>query len=335
MKLAVGFILYEEATARYLADFLPSLETALGFLSPEDYEVFAFDNSVAGNDANRRALGEISGGLSPSGLLRRPIRYEAAGVNLGFSRAYNILIRRAAASRAKYFLIINPDTLLEPDSIAHLVSALDKDGAAASAAPKILRWNRAAGEKTAVVDSLGLVLGTALRFTDLGQGEEDSSDLETGRIIGPSGAAGLYRMSALEKVAYTTERENERVYFDERFFMYKEDCDLAYRLFLAGFRSVSVIGSVIFHDRTAASSGPGFKAILRDRKNKSRQVRAWSFRNQHLIYLKYWPKQNFVNRVAILVRLAFFLIFSLTLEQFLLKEYWFLWRASRGLTNIK
>ncbi len=324
MKLAVGFITYNEATARYLSDFLPSLEAAVNFLDPDDYRIYVFDNSDKADLANSRILSRYQN-----------IEYFCQGRNLGFARAYNVLIREAISDRAEYFLVINPDTIMEPETIKRLIDALDKDGSLGSAAPKILRWDFSGHQKTATIDSLGLVLRSGLKFIDFRQGEKDEGREGSFEILGPSGAAGLFRLQALEKVAEKPDDSQDVQYFDERFFMYKEDCDLAYRLFLAGYGSRLIPEAIVYHDRTASVSGQGIKDFWRDRQSKSRQVRAWSFRNQHLIFLKYWKKQNFVNKIIITLKTVFLFIFSLILEQFLLKEYLYLLKISRGLTNIK
>jgi len=79
MKLAVGFLTYNDENAKYLADFLPSLEAALGFLAVDDYQVYAFDNSQPGNQANRLALEAWNQGSSQSHLWpRRPLEYLTA-----------------------------------------------------------------------------------------------------------------------------------------------------------------------------------------------------------------------------------------------------------------
>jgi len=332
MKLAVGFITYNETTAKYLGDFLPSLKTALEFLTPNDYRIYAFDNSDRMDLTNNRILSR-----------HQEIEYFCLGYNLGFARAYNVLIREAIKDGADYFLVINPDTILEPEAINRLVAALDNDNHLGSVVPKILRWDFIRHQKTDIIDSLGLILKPGLKFLDLGQGakdiiknkEEDKKEDRAFKILGPSGAAGLFRLSALEKVAPTRSQEKYFQYFDERFFMYKEDCDLAYRLFLAGYGSQSVPEAIIYHDRTAAVSGGGIKNFWRDRQSKSRKIKAWSFRNQHLIFLKHWKKQNIVNKIIICFKILFSLIFSLILEQFLLKEYITAFRLNRGLTNIK
>ncbi len=323
MKLAVGFLTYNEATAKYLGDFLPSLEKALDFLPSDDYRIFVFDNSDKGDLANIRILKQ-----------HEDIAYFCHGYNLGFSRAYNHLIREAIKNKAEYFLVINPDTLIEPEAIRRLAAALDGDGSLGSAAPKLLRWDFVGRKKTDLVDSLGLVLKPGLRFGDLKQGIKDDGGNAVYPILGPSGAAGLFRLSALEKTA-ESRREGGSQYYDERFFMYKEDCDLAYRLFLAGYVSKLIPEAVIYHDRTAAVSGQGMKGFWRDRQSKSRKIRAWSFRNQHLIFLKHWKKQNLVNKIIICLEISIRFIFSLILEQFLLKEWLLAVKLYWGLTNTK
>lgn len=224
---------------------------------------------------------------------------------------------------------------MKPEAIRRLMGALDNNGSLGSVAPKILRWDFFGHKKTKTIDSLGLVLKSGLKFIDFRQGMEDDGKEKGFEILGPSGAAGLFRLQALERIAEKHDDNQDAQYFDERFFMYKEDCDLAYRLFLAGFGSRLVPEAIVYHDRTAAISGQGIKDFWRDRQSKSRQVRAWSFRNQHLIFLKYWKKQNFVNKIIITLKILFLLIFSLILEQFLLKEYICLLKLSKGLTNIK
>jgi len=326
MKLAVGIITYNDISAKYLADFLPSLKTALAFLKPDDYQVYAFDNSAPGFTDNRNIL------YLPSYQF---IKYISEGRNLGFGRAYNILIESALRDGAQYFLIINPDTILEPAAIRELVAALDNDGSLASVGPKILRWHFIGRSKTNIIDSCGLILKPGLRFSDLGQGQEDEGQFDRASILGPTGAAGLFRLSALKNISEHRGEHDQNQYFDEHFFMYKEDCDLAYRLFLAGYKSYLVATSLIYHDRTAAVSGQNLGRILGDRRRKSRLIRSWSFRNQHLLFVKHWSKQNLRSKLAIIYRILLMFIFSLILEQFLLKEYYFIFFPSRVLTDTK
>lgn len=308
MKLVVGFITYNESSAKYLDYFLPSLQKALAFLNSAEVAILAFDNSSPEYNQNRLAIELFNyrqGGR---------VEYFAQGENLGFSQAYNFLIDQAIKKKADYFLVINPDVVIDDGAIKLLVAALDQNKQLGSVAPKILRWDFANNKTTNQIDSCGIIVHPGLKFADLGQGEIDSGQHDQASILGPSGAAGLYRISALKRV------RDDFGYFDRRFFMYKEDCDLAYRLRLAGFSAQLVANAQVLHDRTAGFYGHGFLAFLRNRRRLSRQVRSWSFRNQLLIFMKHYRKENPWSRLLVLKNVSFMLFFSLILEQFNLKN---------------
>lgn len=309
MKLAVGFIAYNQASAIYLDYFLPSLQVAVSFLLPSEFSFLAFDNSNPDNNSNRLALEFFS---HRSGL---KIDYFSEGENIGFGRAYNRLLAKAEKLGAEYFLIINPDTILEPEAIKKMMAVLEADKDLTAAAPKILRWDFTNDLKTQQIDSCGLILKPGLKFIDLGQGEVDAGQHDQASIIGPSGAAGLFRLTFLQKIKQGAD------YFDSDLFMYKEDCDLAYRLRSAGLKTILVPAALVYHDRTAAAYERGIWGFWQKRRRLSRQVRAWSFLNQHLLFIKYFRNESWGSRLVILVRILILFIFSLILEQFNLKEY--------------
>jgi len=314
MKLVVGFITYNEISAKYLADFLPSLAEALSFLDRADFKIFAHDNSDSLNQDNKLIIDRFN--LSAGNL----IEYSSLNNNLGFARAYNILLNYAYSDKAEYFLALNPDMIMEPDSIKKLIAALDLSRDVSALSPKIYYWDFLNKKKTKLIDSLGLIVRPGLRFYDLGQGNYDQGQFDGLSIIGPSGAAGLFRLSALDKISFVAE-SGRKQYFDERFFMYKEDCDLAYRLSLANFKSKLVPDSIFYHNRTSGSGRQNVVNKLWDRLGKSRQVRIWSLENQNILYAKYWKKENFVNKLLIIFWFTGSFIFSLILEQFNLKTY--------------
>ena len=222
--------------------------------------------------------------------------------------------------------------ILEPDAIEKLVKAMDDDKELGSACPKVLRWDFAKNKKLKIIDTSGIILKSGLKFVDLGQGEKDDGSFDPSassgqvitKILGPSGAAAMFRVKALRKV------EKGSQYFDERFFMYKEDCDLAYRLFLAGWRSKLVSDAIIYHDRTGAGAGESNLKIALNRRKKSKQVKAWSFWGQHIIFLKYWRLQSFWNKIRVLGQALKMFVFVILFEQYLLKQYWKLWRTTNS-----
>src|ERR671924_1039651 len=102
-----------------------------------------------------------------------------------------------------------------------------------------------------MIDSVGLRMGRARRAADIGQGEPDDGRFDAWReVFGVSAAAALYRRAALEAVS------DDGQIFDERFFMYKEDVDLAWRLRLRGYRA-GVDGVAIgWHARGSSRVAP-------------------------------------------------------------------------------
>lgn len=241
------------------------------------------------------------------------------GHNSGFAKAYNRMITKASEEGGKLFLVVNPDMILEERALENMVAALDNSGTD-SVSPKILRWDFENSIKTDIVDSCGIRLLPGLRFVDIGQGRKDGKEFQEERkILGPSGAAGMYRIRSLEQVAY--KRENGgREYFDELMFMYKEDCDLAYRLHLAGCRACYTPRAVIYHDRTAGGQGQKDLEVARNRRNKSRQVKKWSFLNQQIIFIKYWKGQNIKNKFYIIWFEVKMLVFVLVFEPYLIGQ---------------
>ncbi len=275
-KAVIGTILFEEASAKYLGHFLLSIQEAVDAAAGYDWEIYLGDNSSSSDNPNARIVSSFDWGA---------IKYEYNGNNLGFGRGYNRLIARAVESGADYFIALNPDLIVEPDCLGKLLSALEADGKVASVSPKIRRWDFENLAKTEQIDSCGIVLRPGLIFVDLGQGEEDRGQFDQAVILGPSGAAAAFRLSALENIRVGQD------YFDSNIFMYKEDCDLDYRLFLAGYRSKLVPSAIAYHDRSAKAG---------KRKGKSAAVRHWSWQSQKIIWRKYWAKQGLANKGIII-----------------------------------
>ena len=277
MKLIVGFLTYNESSAKYLEEFLVSLAGALNFLDRSEFKIFARDNSDALNPKNKLFIDEFN--ASHNNL----IEYSTENNNFGFGVSFNVLISKAISSQAEYFLILNPDMILDYKAVQNLVRALDENKSFSAASPKIYYWDFLNNIKTNKIDSLGITVRPGLRFSNLGQGFDDNGQFDNGDIIGPSGASGLFRLADLERIVELGVN-GKRQYFDERFFMYKEDCDLAYRLYLAGLKTVIVPEALIYHDRSSGSGKQNVFKKITNRFRISRQIRAWSLQNQNILY---------------------------------------------------
>lgn len=213
-------------------------------------------------------------------------------INLGFSAAHNQGFRQA---NRKYILALNPDVILTPTFLEELVKYLESDPLAGAACGKLLRLGQD-GQPTDIIDSTGIILHKNRRGFDRGQGEVDRGQYDTKEyVFGSSGAAVLYRQEMLEDIKITvgitsplgpevpTEIIDE--YFDESFFAYKEDIDLAWRSQLRGWKCVYVPSAVAYHAR---GWQPG------KRSKVPRFVQIHSFKNRYLMLLKNEEWQNFI-----------------------------------------
>ena len=103
---------------------------------------------------------------------------------------------------------------------------------------------RLAGRWTDVVNSVGGVLLRGGHGADRGFLEPDDGRYDlTAEVFSWTGAAALLRTACLHDVGR----------FDERFFLYYEDLDLAWRARLRGWRHVCVPGAVAHHLHSATS----------------------------------------------------------------------------------
>jgi GT2 family glycosyltransferase len=184
--------------------------------------------------------------------------------NRGFAAAHNALIAR---SRGEYYLALNPDVTLARDHVARLVEVLEADATIGAATGKLLRR-----EPVGIIDSTGIVMLPSIRHLDRGAEEVDRG--QYGRdedVFGASGAAAFYRRAMLDDV------QVEGEWFDESFFAYREDADLAWRAQLLGWRCRYVAGAVATHVRHVT---PERRSAL------PAQVNRWSVRNRFLLRLK-------------------------------------------------
>lgn len=153
------------------------------------------------------------------------------GYNSGFATANNVGIQRCEGM--DFVALLNPDAFPAPDWLAALVSAAQKYPQTAAFGSRLLDH----ADPTRL-DGAGDFLTIAGKPGRRGHGLSASTQfLSSEEIFSPCAAAALYRHAALTSVGG----------FDERFFCYVEDVDLAFRLLLAGYGSRYVPESVVRH----------------------------------------------------------------------------------------
>jgi GT2 family glycosyltransferase len=162
--------------------------------------------------------------------------------NVGFAAAQN---QAARAARGSWLLSLNPDVVLSPNFIAEAVSMGERDSKIGALCGKLLRWNPGSDpEFTKAIDSTGIYFLPNLRHLDRGAGEADRGQFEQAEyVFGATGAAALYRRSMVEDVSVGGEL------FDEQFFAYREDADLAWRAQIMGWHSLYTPRAIAWHVR--------------------------------------------------------------------------------------
>lgn len=215
VKVAVNIVTFNSA-----GDIVACLES-LKSQTFRDFRVHILDNASVDDTLEQLKGFDLDFVRSPS--------------NTGFAKAHNDLIR---AYPSEYVLVLNPDAILKPEFIDRLVAALDLRPDAASATGKLLRLDG----KT--LDSTGIVMLRSQRHLDRGADEPDRGQFDKPEdVFGPTGAAALYRFKALEDVSIHGQ------FFDEDFFAYREDADLAWRCRLMGWSSIYVPTAMALHRR--------------------------------------------------------------------------------------
>jgi GT2 family glycosyltransferase len=195
--------------------------------------------------------------------------------NLGFSVAQNRLI---ASDATEYLLVLNPDVVLDVRFLEVLAREMDADPTAGSATGKLLSWEndrvnpalQCVGGR--VLDSTGIYMTPNQRHFDRGSGEIDAGQYEKREyVFGASGAAAFYRRAMLQDI------QNRGEYFDESFFAYREDVDLAWRAQWMGWRCLYVPEARGYHVR---------RVVPEKRSALPAAINMHSFKNRFLLRIK-------------------------------------------------
>lgn len=273
------------------AKYIPHLFASLRAQTHRDFSLHILDNtSTDGTDE------AVARELQQFGV---PHTLDRASENTGFVGGHNRLFAQYGDS--DLVLLVNQDMILEPDCFLKLVRFMETHPRAAACSPRLMRWNPTTGEKSDRIDTLGLQIYRNGRAVDWMHGhvwEDGICDLlpyrtvaaHDGReecfveVFGVSGAMPCFRMAALRGLP------GGNGIFDEHFFSYKEDVDLAWRFRWMGWNAYVLPHAVAYHDRTAAGpDGEGDHAAAKHWKTKSSLVRQYSYRNHWFALIKNAP----------------------------------------------
>lgn len=182
--------------------------------------------------------------------------------NLGFAGGNNVGIKYALKSGADYVLLLNNDTVVEPEFLEELIKVGEGDANVGVVQCKILREN-----DHTIIDSVGQIFFPVRGAKDIESGSLDEGKFDKIKeIFGACAAAALFKNKIFKEVGM----------FEEDFFCIFEDVDLSWRIRLAGYRVLLVPKSVVYHKR--GMSG-----------RSTPQSRYYANRNQLYLVIKYYP----------------------------------------------
>ena len=259
--LDVSVVIVNYKVRDLLRQCLRSLEPALADLKSE---VWVVDNA-SGDGSVEMVRAEFP-----------RIRLIASSWNRGYGAANNLAIRQA---QARYILTLNPDTEVPPHAIRDTIAEMEAHPDIGALGPKLIRadgtLDRACrrsfpSPEVAFYRLVGLALlfpnhPRFARYNLLNVDEDQPLDVDS-----VCGAYMLVRRDVVERVGM----------FDEKFRLYGEDLDWAYRIKEAGWR-------VRYHPRVV---------VLHYKGQSSRQRPASSIRlfydAMRIFYAKHYARQH-------------------------------------------
>lgn len=148
--------------------------------------------------------------------------------NLGFAGGTNSGIKQA---QGEYILTLNNDTQVDGHFLEYLVRPMQSDKNVGMCASKMLLPDGR-------INSTGICISRSGAAWDRGMSEPDEKQYDSLEdIFGPCAGAALYRKRMLDEIGL----------FDEDFFLYMEDVDLAFRGRLAGWKCAYVPQAKVYH----------------------------------------------------------------------------------------
>jgi len=150
--------------------------------------------------------------------------------NYGPDRARNI---GATTAKGEYLAFLDNDTEVDPHWLNELVKVMQSDKSIGSAQSKLLKI-----EPRNYFDCAGDYLGPLGFLIERSRGVKDRGQFDyIAEILSAKSAASIIRNSIFKKIGG----------FDEDYFMYLEETDLSWRVWLAGYRVVFIPQSKVYH----------------------------------------------------------------------------------------
>jgi GT2 family glycosyltransferase len=281
----LSIIIVNHNTKELLLNCLSSIEKSQNHL---EKEIFVVDN--ASTDESIKVI-------QNSKVNSQNLKIITNKINLGFAKACNQAIRRA---KGRYILLLNPDTVLEKNTLLEMISFMDKNPKIGVSTCRVelpngeIDWASHRGFPTPwrsfvyfsrfakLFPSSKIFGGYHLEYENFKKPHE---------IDSPCGAFYLVRKEAVKKVGL----------LDEDYFMFAEDLDWSYRIKQAGYKIFYYPKVKIIHYKGAAS---GMHKVESQAEKKERKKAVKSFYETMKIFYQKHYEDKYPKWVKFLVFLG-------------------------------
>ena len=199
----------------------------------------------------------------------RDVRFIQTGENYGMGKGYNVGMR---ASKGEYLLILNPDTVVEENSIELLYEKMNNNPDIGVVGPRLLFPSNQVQKSCFKFPELltpiyrrtgiGKIMKNKVDFflmSDYNLSNEAEADWLMGSCL-------LVKKRVIEEIGY----------FDERFFMYFEDIDLCRRYKNKNYKIIYYPKATVYHHHTRASAqSPWYLAVVSNRLARI-HIQSWA-----------------------------------------------------------
>lgn len=230
-------------------------------------------------------------------LLRAGVSLERNSHNMGFCAAHNQGVREFLRSGCESLLVLNPDVGMEQSCLRAMIEKLSVEHRVGLVTPKLYRaLPSLEAIHPHVLDAAGMRLARSCRHFDRGAGDWDRHQFEKGEFVfGGTGACLMLSRDCVLDLCLPNTISNEVVYaiypqlrhdsvdrpqlFDEAFFAYREDADVAWRARRRRWKCWYEPSALANHVRVVT---PERRASLPDILNR------YSVRNRFLLQMNNW-----------------------------------------------
>ncbi|MBU1684506.1 glycosyltransferase family 2 protein [Patescibacteria group bacterium] len=305
-KTAIILINYKDYAEKYLPDCIESIRKQ----DCKNYKIFIVDNETSEKSFNY--LNKI---VPEAEIIRNRN-------NDGFAKGNNDAIKKAIEQKFNYVILFNLDVIVEQWCVNELIKVAESDDKISAVQARIMLWSEK--EKINSLGNITHFLGfgycsnyqdslnssqkkcSFVSFPRTRESSHNSTKLDS-RVRGNdnleafrnsrdicyfSGSAVLLKVNILKQIGL----------FDEEFWMYNEDQDLGWRIWLAGYKCVLAQDAVVYH-----------------KYEFSRSIKKyyWMDRNRIIAIIKNY------NILTLLLISPAFIIMEFGLILFSLKTGWF------------